>query len=138
MNSLERDIREIAPQLYQAQAEAMGIPAWTDMSRSHQCQPMSHHMMQALQRRDYSVRRELHQDESGNLHNLQAHGDEPTERELLTDLNPWQYGPETNATGLLHAPRDEVMARLRQERAPEFFVALRGLETIVAAHKPDW
>lgn len=138
MTNLERDIRDLTPQLYQAQADAMGIPIWTDMSHSHQCQPLSHHMLQALQHRGYELRRELHQDETGNWHYLLAHGDEPADDELVTDLNPWQYTADSRLTGPLHAPRSEVMARLQQEQAPEFFVALRGLATIVKAHKPDW
>ena len=141
MTELERHIQEITPGLYHAQAEAMGLPVWKDMSHSHQCQPMSFHMMQALTNRGHVLRRELHQDENGNWHYLLAHTKEdadPTEHDLVTDLNPWQYTADAKVSGPLHARRDEIMDRLRLEQAPEFFVALRGLETIVQTHKPDW
>lgn len=141
MTNLEKDIQSITPGLYQAQAEALGLPIWKDMSHSHQCQPLSFHMLQALQNRGHVLRRELHQDDGGNWHYLLAHTDEeaqPTDSDLVTDLNPWQYSVESRLTGPLHAPRDEVMARLREEQAPEGFVALRALETIVNAHKTDW
>ena len=138
MPNLTETIHDLAPQLYDEQRNLMGLARGTDMSHSNQCQPMTLAMTEALVNRGLPVKREHHLEQTrGCWHYVLNHslGDEPTQDDLITDLNPWQWTTQPRYTGLLHAPRNEVMARIREAGAPDYFVALRGIHTIVDRNK---
>jgi hypothetical protein len=81
------------------------------------------------------VRRELHFDENDNWHYLLAHAAidaTPTDDDIISDLNPWQW--RDFGGGILHGSRQDVMETLRTAGAPENVIALRGLHTIRAQH----
>jgi hypothetical protein len=74
---------------------------------------------------------------NGIWHFLIAHaGPEaaPSEDDLVSDLNPWQFMPERPVIGALHGPRAAVEKRLQLEGAPDWFISLRGLWTIRELH----
>lgn len=139
MTKLEQTIRELTPHLYEEHREMLRFPLGFDMAHSNQCQHLTFDMMEALQHRDLPVRREYHRDEDGFWHYLLAHpldiGTPPAESDIVTDLNPWQYTGDYRLAGPIHAPRHELMQVLRQSKAPEWFVALRSLETVIAPHQ---
>lgn len=115
------------------------LPEWKDQSAGNQCHALTFHVMTALQYADIPVRRELHRDRFDNWHYVLAHtalDAMPTDDDLISDLNPWQWRPERMGSGPIHAPRGELMEILRRSGAPEFFIALRSLETVVKAHEP--
>lgn len=92
----------------------------------------------ALNNRAIESRREYHRDDEGIWHFVVAHGPvdaAPSHDDIITDLNPWQFMEHApgNYT-YLHASRGEIMDRLEKEGAPDYFIALRSLETIVHAH----
>lgn len=83
------------------------------------------------------LKRELHQDDMGNWHYMLKLGntqDEPTESDTIADLNPWQFNGK-KGSGILYGARADIMDTLSQNNAPDFFVALRGIETIT--HEND-
>lgn len=120
--------------------EQLGAPHYTDQSAGNQCHQMTYLIEAALRSRGHEVGRELHRDDSGNWHYLLRHTpteSTPTETDLITDLNPWQWAKGlSKGRGLLHAPRHEVMETLRDAGAPDYFIALRSLTTLVKAHEP--
>lgn len=106
---------------------------------SNQCHVLTRQLRGALDHRGIQTRREFHKLPLENVwHFVIAHSaidTPPSDDDLITDLNPWQFMERAPAHyTFLHAPRGEVMERLRQEGAPDYFVALCGLETIVHAH----
>lgn len=140
MTTLKNMVNELIPSLYEERAEAMGRPAWIDLSHSHQCQPLTFDLMTALHNRGVVVRRELHKDDAGNWHYLLAHSDidsRPSKDDIVTDVNPWQWTDDTKYKGPLHASREEVMDVLHDAGAPAFFIALRSLQTVVKSHQPQ-
>ena len=140
MSSLETTITELIPDLYKERAEILGRPAWVDQSHSNQCQPLTFDLMIALQNRGFPVRRELHKDDNGNWHYILAHADSnsiPSDNDMMTDVNPWQWTADMKYKGPLHATREDVMAALERAGAPDYFIALRSLETIVKSHEPQ-
>lgn len=135
MTSIEEQVRQYA--LYAAEElnEAMGLAPGYDQTRGNRCDKLTFGVMQALQSQGLVLRRELHKDDAGNWHYLLAHevpDATPTNADLISDLNPWQW--RDYGGGILHAPREEVMARLRDEGAPAHFVALRSIATIAERH----
>lgn len=108
----------------------------SDLSSSNQCGLLTACVWQRLTNSGLVVNRELHQDENGNWHYLLRHaGSEqvPKENDIMSDLNPWQFDG-SKGSGILHGPRSEIMDALASKEAPDFFVALRGLDTITALH----
>jgi len=135
MNELHKFVEMAASYSAEDLNNALGLPLHYDQSKGNRCDRLTADTMQALQNRGLPVRREFHQDEAGNWHYLLAHTiaeATPHEQDLISDLNPWQW--RSYGGGILHAPRQEVMEILRQRGAPEHFIALRGLETIVMQH----
>ncbi len=113
----------------------MGLPAGYDQSMGNRCDILTYDVMEAMKHRSVLLRRELHQDEDGNWHYLLANEPrycEPTDDDLVTDLNPWQW--RTYGGGILHAPRAELMQALNEAGAPDTFVALRSMATITKIH----
>ncbi len=140
MKHLEQTIADLTPHLYADRVDAMRLPYGTDMSHSNQCQYLTHDMMQALQHRGLPVQRELHEDEYGNWHYLLAHAGEgvvASDSDIVTDLNPWQWTTDRRHSGPIHTTRGELYEILRDAGAPESFIALRSLETIVTRHQQN-
>ena len=139
---LESTIDTLVPQAYEARIAIDGHYPHTDMSHSNQCQLLTFDMMEALHNRGIPARREYHEDDDGRLkvwHYLLAHEDigaEPTEKDIVTDMNPWQWTDNKSLSGHLFGPRYEVMNRLADAGAPDYFIALRGIQTITKLHVP--
>lgn len=129
---------EIIPHVYESVRFKQAKPAMTDMSWSNQCHNLTYELGEALENRDVMFRRELHQSpENRTWHFVIAHAnrdEEPSEDDMITDLNPWQFKPNRGQTGWLHLPRHELQATLEADGAPEYFVALRGVATITDLH----
>lgn len=107
-------------------------PPHTDLTRSNLCHELTRYIARRLQAEGSPTQRELHADKCGNWHfvlNHEGPGKPPSDDDLITDFNPWQWGG--SGTGILHLPRGEVIKTLSRNKAPNFFVALRGLSTIV-------
>ncbi|MEO7363949.1 MAG: hypothetical protein ABIV43_00365 [Candidatus Saccharimonadales bacterium] len=116
--------------------EAMAMPVLTDLSRNNLCHVQTSALQNHLAIAGQISRRELHQ-ANGLWHYVVAHvapEAEPTNDDLVTDPNPWQFGPSTPQTGHLHLPRGVLMERLQSAGAPDWFIALRGIQTIAQAH----
>jgi hypothetical protein len=110
-----------------------GLP--NDQSNGNRCDVLTYSVMEALQFRGLPIRRELHTDEYKNWHYLLAHAlpdTEPSYYDVVTDLNPWQWRAQGGP--IIHGTREEVMEKMRFTGAPDFVVALRGLETIYKPH----
>ena len=138
MSPLEVTINELAPLLYEECNRSQGAPLTMDQTRGSNCDFLTLNMLDCLQNRGYELRREYHRDSNSNWHYLLAHSPidaEPSMNDMVTDLNPWQWSTDRQYSGLLHAPRDKLMQQLSDTGAPEFFIALRGLDTIVMTHK---
>jgi hypothetical protein len=121
-----------------------------DMSQSNQCHQLTLGMLGILEANREPARREMHELGTGSWwHFVIAHGDvtaAPSDDDIITDLNPWQYNVEgwesdqriaAADEGYLHGPRGMVMERLAKAGAPEWFVGLRGLATITEAHTTE-
>ncbi len=134
-------VQELAHYAQAEVNEQLGAPHFTDQSAGNQCHQMTHIVAAALSNRGHEVGRELHRDDEGNWHYLIRHtaaDATPTDADLITDFNPWQWANGlSRGKGLLHAPRAEVMETLHEVGAPDFFIALRSLKTIVKAHESD-
>lgn len=104
--------------------------------RGNRCDLLTLAVMNRIGREEGALlRRELHQNENGDWHYILAHEPtdaKPTNDDLMSDLNPWQWGGR--GRGLLHMQRGELMDFLSSRGAPDHFVALRAVETIVKAH----
>lgn len=132
---LRNKILGITSEIYKSSIEEFGLAAGTDMSRSDKCHTLTYDLMSQLQVGGYPVRRELHMDEADNWHYIIAHGrGEPSDLDIITDLNPWFFGGDAAAQGPLHGVRSEVMDILRYSNVDEQYVALRGLTTIILPH----
>jgi len=116
--------------------ESLGLPPNYDQSKGNRCDLLTQAVMMRMAHLDgVTPRRELHRSDAGDWHYILAHEPldaEPTNDDLMSDLNPWQWGEK--GSGILHMPRGELMEFLLQRNAPEHFVALRSIETIVKAH----
>lgn len=111
--------------------EQLGLPYGYDQTKSNRCDLLTHYVLTRLQNDGLVARRELHIDPEQNWHFLIAHAgmtQDPSDKDLISDLNPWQY--RDHGGGILHGSREEVMNALRLNNAPESFVALRGLSTL--------
>lgn len=137
MFSAKHTVQELTPVIYQATREMLDVHPHTDMSHSNRCDRLTLHMYEALSNRGHAVRRELHQSADGLWHFLLAHESietPPSDADLVTCLNPWQYGAPARLTGPLHGERGIVQETLRVHQAPEWFISLRGVETITQVH----
>lgn len=144
MTKLETMMQEINHHASITVNEQLGQPYWKDQSAGNQCHALTRHALIAMEYRGIPVRRELHRDRE-NWHYILAHtpeGTEPSDDDMITDFNPWQfYSLDRNrftgiGKGMLHMPRAELMHKLEAEGAPDFFVALRSIQTIVKSHEP--
>jgi hypothetical protein len=130
--------RDFIPTVYSDSIQEFGFHSSTDMSRSTKCHTMTLDLLKHLRSGGMHIRREFHRTPAGMWHYVLAHaavGAQPSEEDVITDLNPWNYSPGGEAyTGYLQGPRYEVEASLRMAGAPEEHIALRGLSTLVAAH----
>lgn len=140
MSEISRIVSEIVPPMYEDIRVDFGYPTPANMAGSNQCHVLSKGLWLCLDNRNIQSRREYHKLANDDpWHFVVAHTPldaEPTEDDIITDLNPWQYmGTAIPPTySYLHGPRGEVMERLQAEGAPDYIVALRGLSTIVRSH----
>lgn len=138
LSGLNVDLKELVVELssgaYTEIAEGQLFPQTTDMSKSNMCHLLTYVVMEALNLRGLPVQREYHSDYLGNWHYVIAHKElkTPSDDDVITDLNPWQW--RQNGGEILHGTRSDVMRLLKTAGAPEFFVALRGIETITLPH----
>jgi hypothetical protein len=115
--------------------ESLGLAPGYDQTKGNRCDRLTLQVAQALGQRGILLRRELHMDANEQWHYVLAHqrpDAEPTEDDLLSSLNPWQW--RSYGGGILHMPRAEMQETLVQAGAPESFVALHSLGTIVRPH----
>jgi hypothetical protein len=135
---LDQLVHELAPELYEERRLILGrAKGVSDMSHGNQCQHLSFDMNTALKNRGTIANREYHENGDGNWHYLLAHtflDEEPSDDDLITDLNPWQGLGNNSRTGLLHGRRAEVMDQMFDAGVPEHLVALRGIATIRKRH----
>lgn len=114
----------------------LGLPHNYDQTRGNRCDLLTQAVMNRMLRIEgIALRRELHQDTDGNWHYILAHEPldaEPTDTDLMSDLNPWQWGG--SGRGMVHLPRHELMDYLGEKGAPEHFIALRSTATVTKAH----
>ena len=139
MTEISQTLAEVIPEMYHDLRDNMRMPVSTNMAGSNQCHVLTRALSTALTNRGINHRREYHETSGDDpFHFVIAHtpGEaEPSEADLITDLNPWQFLPMVPlGYTYIHAPRHEVMQQLAEAGAPDYFVALRGLETIVHAH----
>jgi hypothetical protein len=136
MTELAVAVQELATVVYAENVVALSMPPHTDLSRGNRCDRLTLDMLAALDTQGFDVRRELHQTPDGLWHYMIAHAAPdaaPSQRDVVTDLNPWQYG-NPKRTGLLHGERTDVQVALAEAGAPAWFVSLRGIATIVTPH----
>jgi hypothetical protein len=131
-------IEQVVPQMYEDFLTDFQYPFGTNPAATNQCHILTKTLHIALQNRGIETRRELHRTEDGLWHFLVAHTPadaEPSEDDVVTDLNPWQF--MESAPGhytFIHDSRQAVMEKLAREGAPDYFISLRGLATIVKSH----
>ncbi len=112
-------------------------PTGTDQSAGSRCDVLTRSFQLRAKANGILLRRELHRNEDGEWHYLIVHDDpesSPTEEDVITDLNPWQFSRGRIQEGPLHGPRHEVIDMLRTRGAWDRVLALRGLSTIVMPH----
>ena len=137
---IQQVLEQVVEPIYQEVAAAQGRPTWRTMPFSHQCDPLSRNLFEAFANRRMTARRELHTiptPDGPMWHFMVAHadpGDEPALSDLVTDLNPWQFREPTPTLSYIHATREELMSTLAEQGAPEWFVSLRGIQTIKERH----
>lgn len=107
-----------------------------DMSRSNKCHTLTLDLFRALQKKGITVRRELHETPDGFWHYVINHSltPKPSGRDIITDLNPWDFPGSEPHTGFLHGARDHIQKKLLAAGADIEYVALRGVATITAIH----
>ncbi|MGK2896688.1 MAG: hypothetical protein ACSLEY_03765 [Candidatus Saccharimonadales bacterium] len=142
MATLNNLVNEIVPPMFEAIVQDRQYPTGYNMAGSNQCHVLTKGLLIALESCGELARREFHTIDEGKIwHYVIAHMPidvEPTDKDIITDLNPWQFMRDTRAGGtFLHGSRLEVMDRLYQAGAPDYFIALRGLSTIAQAHKVE-
>lgn len=132
-------LQELVPDIYNYVAETHGVRTrGTDLSRSNLCNVLSFELQTALASRKLESRREHHHTGNTAWHYLVAHAgidEPPSPYDIITDLNPWRFeGCPEAKRGFLHGQRQEVQSILEQAGAPEWYVSLRGISTIIEAH----
>lgn len=143
MSSLEVQraaVERLVPEVYDGITQQFGFQRGKNMAGSSQCHILTRGLQIALSHAGHEVSREYHESDDGKIwHYVIAHRKHdraPSEDDIITDLNPWQYmrGNMSPDHTFLHGPREEIMDRLRKEGAPDYFVALRSLATIKYAN----
>lgn len=140
MSSLTPDlVAELVPHVYEdVGAHHMSRQVHTDLSRSNLCNPLSHTLQEVLSVRNISSRRERHHTGRTAWHFLIAASlpdTQPSETDMVVDLNPWRFeGCPPQYTGYLFGTRQAVQDILHDAGAPDWYVSLRGIETIVEKH----
>ena len=137
MPSISETVRSTVPFVYDETKDRLSLHPHTDMSRSNVCHHLTLGLLGALNGRKLPARREQHEDGEGRWHYLIAHLPTeamPSPRDLITDLNPWQFDGRVPQRGYLHGERQEVQDILAAAGAPDWFVGLRGVATITRAH----
>lgn len=138
MTALDVLVSDLYYEINLHQNHKEGAPIYGDQSHSSNCDRLTLQMARCLLSRGLEFRREFHQDNEKYWHYVIAHAAiEATPRidDVITDMNPWQWTTSKEYSGPLHGPRHEVMQQLLDAGAEESFVALRGIETIVTAHR---
>ena len=132
---LSRIVTDCAREVSMGLNEQGGFPPNYDQTIGNLCHMLTYYALERLTKGGLIVRRELHFDENDNWHYLLAHAAidaTPTDDDIISDLNPWQW--RDFGGGILHGSRQDVMETLRTAGAPENVIALRGLHTIRAQH----
>jgi hypothetical protein len=143
MNLSSQELREFTQEAYDLTRASVGVdeggvggPA-LDMSSSNLCSFLTTNFQALMTETGLTTRRELHMTRNGVWHFVVAHANpdaSPSEDDLISDLNPWQFMPERPVIGALHGTRAAVEKRLQLEGAPDWFISLRGLSTIRELH----
>lgn len=132
-------LQDIIPPMYADVANSQAIPTGVNMAQSNLCHLLTSSLFGALDARLLTARREYHEhNPTDTWHFLIAHepvSATPSADDLITDLNPWQFAHYPIGRTYLHGTRGEVQEILRKAEAPEWFVCLRGIETIKQAHR---
>lgn len=132
---IARLVETLVPEIYATSRRMLRQPASVDVSRSNQCHALTLDLFNALKDRGIPVRRELHQ-QGRNWHYVINHSPTgtPSDRDVITDLTPWQIVEDRGYTGHLHGERRKVQQILSGAGADAGYVALRGIATITRAH----
>ena len=94
-------------------------------------------LMEILRARHIIVRREFHVDQESaascfiladQIGEVPA---DPSDEDVITHVTPWGFEGADRLTGYLRGRRDEVAQLLQEAKAPEYAIALVGLETIM-------
>jgi hypothetical protein len=136
MSTTESIIEEIMPDLYYYERMRANLHPNTDLSHSNRCHILSIELFRALDARNIECRRELHKVNDA-WHYVVATAsptEPPSQQDLIVDPNPWQFEPTAKHSGFLYDSRINVQVKLGEAGAPEWFVGLRGIASIVEAH----
>jgi hypothetical protein len=138
MSSVSNELNTLVPHLYKTIARDFQYPPNTNVSASNQCHVLTKGLHLTLRNQGIESRREFHRNHENIWHFIIAHTPQdaaPSNDDFITDLNPWQFmGRAPKHMSFLHASRSEVMERLEHFGAPDYYIALRGLDTIVHSH----
>lgn len=138
MTELRHVVADIVPQLYDSVATDFQYPPGMNPAGSNQCHVLSKGLWIALNNRGIETRRERHVAENGDWHYLLAHSaidSEPSDHDIITDLNPWQFMPRPDSSlGHLHGTRAEVTGAMEARGASSHVRSLRLLSTLTLAH----
>lgn len=141
MTEIRQIVADIVPGMYDSIAHDFHYPLGTNLAGSNQCHVLSKGLWIALNNRGIETRRERHEAENGDWHYLIAHAPvdaEPSDEDVITDLNPWQFMPSPPLNlGHLHGTRAEVTGTIEQHGASNHVQSLRLLRTLVLAHTID-
>ncbi len=138
MTELRHVVADIVPHLYDSVATDFHFPSGTNLAGSNQCHVLSKGLWIALNNRGIETRRERHEAQNGDWHYLLAHApvdSEPSENDVITDLNPWQFMSRPDSSlGHLHGTRQEVTNAMEARGASGHVRSLRLLSTLTLAH----
>ena len=107
-----------------------------DLSQSDRCHALTLDMWRIMDTAGVPARREFYY-RDGHLHFNIVHASPdalPSENDVITNLNPWQWTPDLVRTGYLHGPRHEVIQALRVAGVDEKYIALQRAETAILPH----
>lgn len=133
-------LSDLVPQLYEAVRDGQGMPRTAAVAGGNLCHLLTRELFVVLDSRGVECRRELHRTESGMWHFVIAHAGveaRPCQKDVITDLNPWQFKQDNSGGSYLHGERLWLQVQLLEAGAPAEFAALRGIATIVEAHRTD-
>lgn len=127
-------IESVIPTVYATTIKKLDIDPMTDLSRTGSCSQLTMEFIHALSPLLTLVHREMHIAPSGAWHMLVAHEASPSQQELVTDLCPWQFTPDSSSSGYFHGTRLELQRQLYENGANEDAISLVGLGTLVKRH----